>query len=154
MNQREHIKQELENIYQQSERLTPNSMKQQTTAGNSTMTSTGQKNKILGNELNTTTRKIKETIHSIKTENCISGISYKLPDIWLPALKVKHDGKTQTENNRQNSPNIVHLGPQFQKPAETSLCVRIGPNSTHIYDFTLQNMCPKMREVSVETSPV
>ena len=65
-------------------------------------------NKILGHELNTTTRKIKDTIHSIKTENCILVISYKLPDIWLPAIKVKHDGKTQTENNRQNSPNRVH----------------------------------------------
>ena len=65
-------------------------------------------NKILGHELNTTTRKIKETIHSIKTENCINGISYKLPDIWLPAIKVKHDGKTQTENNPQNSPNRVY----------------------------------------------
>ena len=65
-------------------------------------------NKILGHELNTTTRKIKETIHSIKTENCINRISYKLPDIWLPAIKVKHDGNTQTENNRQNSPNRVH----------------------------------------------
>ena len=65
-------------------------------------------NKILGHELNTTTRKIKETIHSIKTENCINGISYKLPDIWLSAIKVKHDGNTQTENNCQNSPNRVH----------------------------------------------
>ena len=63
---------------------------------------------ILGHELNTTTRKIKETIHSIKTENCVSGISYKLPDFWLPAIKVKHDGNTQTQNNRQNSPNRVH----------------------------------------------
>ena len=83
------------------------------------MTSTGQKN--LGHELNTTTRKLKETIHSIKTENCINGISYKLPDIWLQAIKVKHDGKTQTENNRQNSPNRVHQGPQFQKPAKNFL---------------------------------
>ena len=33
----------IENIYQQSGRLTSNSMKQQTTAGNSTMTSSGQK---------------------------------------------------------------------------------------------------------------
>ena len=44
-------------------------------------------NKILGHDLNTTARKIEETIHSIKTENCINGISYKLPDIWLPAIK-------------------------------------------------------------------
>ena len=43
VNQKEHIKHELDNIYQQSEKLTPNGMKQQTTAGNSTMTSTGQK---------------------------------------------------------------------------------------------------------------
>ena len=40
---KEHIKHELENIYQQSEKLTPKGMKQQTTAGNSTITSTGQK---------------------------------------------------------------------------------------------------------------
>ena len=81
---------------------------------------------------NTTRRRIKETIHFIKTENYINGISYKLPDIWLPAIKVKHDGNTQTENNRQNSPNRVHWGPQFQKPAKNLLMVRIGPNSTHI----------------------
>ena len=65
-------------------------------------------NKILGHELNTTTRKIKETIHSIKRESCINGISYNLPDFWLPAIKVKRDRNTQTENNRQNSPNRVH----------------------------------------------
>ena len=65
-------------------------------------------NKILGHELNTTTRKIKETIHSIQTETCINGISYKLPDIWLPAINVKHDGNIQTENNCQKSPNRVH----------------------------------------------
>ena len=64
-------------------------------------------NKILGHKLNTR-RKVKETIQSIKTENCISGISYNLPDIWLPAIKVKHDRKTQTENNCQNSSNRVH----------------------------------------------
>ena len=65
-------------------------------------------NKILGHELNTTTRKIKETIHSIKTENCINGISYKLPDIWLPAIKVKHDGKN---SNRKHSPKFTKQSP-------------------------------------------
>ena len=65
-------------------------------------------NKILGHELNTTTRKIKETIHSIKTENYINGISYKLPDIWLPAIKVKHDGKTQ---NRKQPPKFTKQRP-------------------------------------------
>ena len=77
--------------------------------------------KTLGQELNTTTRKIKETIHSIKTENCINGISYKLPDIWLPSIKVKHDGNIQTENNYQNSPYRVQQDPQFQKPVKTPL---------------------------------
>ena len=80
-------------------------------------------NKILGHKLNTTTRKVKETIHSIKTENCINGIFYKLPDIWLPAIKVKHDGKSQTEDNHQNSPNRVHYGPQFQKSAKKLPCL-------------------------------
>ena len=64
-------------------------------------------NKILGHELNTTTRKIKETIHSIRTENCINGISYKLPDIWLPAIKVKHDEKT----NRKQPPKFTKQSP-------------------------------------------
>ena len=91
------------------------------------------KNKILGHELNTATRKIKETIHSIKAENCINGISYKLPDIWLPAIKVKHDGNTQTENNCQTSPNRVHWGPQFQKPAKNFLmCRHRSEFNTHI----------------------
>ena len=65
-------------------------------------------NKMLGHELNTTTTKVKETIHSIETENCVNEISYKLHHIWLPAIKVKHDGNTQTESNRQNSSNRVH----------------------------------------------
>ena len=104
-------------------------------------------NKILGHELNTTTRKIKEAIHSIKTENCINGISYKLLDIWLPAIKVKHDGNIQTENNRQNSPNRVHWGPQFQKPAKSFLmCPHRSEFNTHIR-FHPPNYLP-------ETSPV
>ena len=64
-----------------------------------------RENKILGHELNTTTRKIKETIHSIKTENCINGISYKLPDIWLPSNK----GQTWWINSIRKQP------PKFTK---------------------------------------
>ena len=112
------------------------------------------KNNILGHELNTTRRKIKETIHSIKTEICINGISYKLLDIWLPAIKVKHDAKTQTENNCQIHQTESIRVRNSKSPPKTSLYIRIGPNSTHIYDFTRQNSCPKMREVSLETSPV
>ena len=85
-------------------------------------------NKVLGHELNTTIRKIKETIHSIKTKNCINGISCT----WLPETKVKHDENTQTENNHQNSPDRVHQGPQFQKPAKNFLmCPHRSEFNTH-----------------------
>ena len=38
--------------------------------------------KIMDYEGNTTTRKIKETIHSLSNNNHINGISYRLPRIW------------------------------------------------------------------------
>ena len=41
---------------------------------------------IIDRELNSVSRKIKETIHSIADKNSINSISYGLPDIWLPAL--------------------------------------------------------------------
>ena len=41
---------------------------------------------IIDRETNMTTRKIKETIHSISDPNHINSISYELADIWLPAL--------------------------------------------------------------------
>ena len=40
-------------------------------------------------ETNTSTRKIKETIHSLSNNDHINGISYRLPHIWFPALKLK-----------------------------------------------------------------
>ena len=45
--------------------------------------------KIMDYEANTTTRKIKETIHSLSNNNHINGISYRLPHIWFLALKLK-----------------------------------------------------------------
>ena len=44
--------------------------------------------KIMDYEANTITRKIKETIHSLSNNNHINGISYRLPHIWFPALKL------------------------------------------------------------------
>ena len=41
---------------------------------------------VIDRESNMTTRKIKETIHSISDPNHINSISYELADIWLPAL--------------------------------------------------------------------
>ena len=49
--------------------------------------------KIMDYETNTTTRKIKETIHSLSNNSHINGISYRLPHIWFPALKLKEDRK-------------------------------------------------------------
>ena len=101
------------------------------------------RNKILVHELNTTTRKTKDTIHSIKTENCINGISYKLPDIRLPAINVKHDGNTQTKNNPPKFIKQIPLRSAIIKPGINFLMVRIGPNSPHLYDFIRQTICPK-----------
>ena len=47
---------------------------------------------IIDRELNSVSRKIKETIHSISDTNHINSISYGLPDIWLPALNRKSYG--------------------------------------------------------------
>ena len=44
--------------------------------------------KIMDYETNTTTRKIKVTIHSFSNNNHINGISYRLQYIWFPALKL------------------------------------------------------------------
>ena len=49
----------------------------------------GKNKKIMDYETNTTTRKIKETIHSLSNNNHINGISYRLPHIWFPAMKLK-----------------------------------------------------------------
>ena len=45
--------------------------------------------KIIDFEQNLISRKIKESIHSIKDRNHINSISYTLPDIWIPCLKNK-----------------------------------------------------------------
>ena len=56
--------------------------------------------KIMDYEANTTTRKIKETIHSLRNNNHISGISYRLPHIWFPALKLKGGSEVNTSSNQ------------------------------------------------------
>ena len=56
--------------------------------------------KIMDYDTNTTTRKIKETIHSFSNDNHINGISYKLPHIWLPALKLKGGSEVNTSSNQ------------------------------------------------------
>ena len=63
--------------------------------------------KIMDYEANTTTRKIKETIHTLNNNNHINGISYRLPHILFPALKLKKQThhpirmKKQTTNHKQ-----------------------------------------------------
>ena len=42
---------------------------------------------IIDKEQNWVSRKVKETIHSIKDKNHINSISFTLPNIWLPALR-------------------------------------------------------------------
>ena len=56
--------------------------------------------KIVDYETNTTTRKIKETIHSLSNDNHINGISYRLPHIWFPALKLKEGSEVNTSSNQ------------------------------------------------------
>ena len=56
-------------------------------------------------EANTTTRKIKETIHSLSNNNHINGISYRLPHIWFPALKLKGGSEENTPSNRNEETN-------------------------------------------------
>ena len=61
--------------------------------------------KIMDYEANTTTRKIKETIHSLSNNNHINGISYRLPHIWLPALKLKEGSEVNTSSNQNEETN-------------------------------------------------
>ena len=56
-------------------------------------------------ETNTTTRKIKETIHSLSNDNHINGISYRLPHIWFPALKLKGGSEVNTSSNQNEETN-------------------------------------------------
>ena len=52
--------------------------------------------KIMDYEANTTTRKIKETIHSLSNNSHINGISYRLPHIWTGSwnFHLKGDGRS------------------------------------------------------------
>ena len=59
--------------------------------------------KIMDYEANTTTRKIKETIHSLSDNNHINGISYRLPHIWFPALKLSGGSEVSNQNEEINN---------------------------------------------------
>ena len=48
--------------------------------------------KIMDYEVNTTTRKIKETIHSLSNNNHISGILHRLPHIWTENWNFRPEG--------------------------------------------------------------
>ena len=61
--------------------------------------------KIMDDEANTTTRKIKETIHSFSNNNHINGISYRLPHIWFLALKLKGRSEVNTSSNQNEETN-------------------------------------------------
>ena len=56
--------------------------------------------KVMDYETNTATRKIKETIHSLSNNNHINGVSYRLPHIWFPALKLKGGSEVNTSSNQ------------------------------------------------------
>ena len=60
--------------------------------------------KIMDYETNTT-RKIKETIHSLSNNNHINGISYRLPHIWFPALKLKGGSEVNSSSNQNEETN-------------------------------------------------
>ena len=67
-----------------------------------TMTLTGKTRKIMDYETNTTTRKIKETIHSLSNNNHINGISYRLQ---FPALELKGGSEVNTSSNQNEETN-------------------------------------------------
>ena len=56
--------------------------------------------KIMDYEANTTTRKSKEIIYSLSNNDHINGISYRLPHIWFPALKLKEGSEINTSKFR------------------------------------------------------
>ena len=56
-------------------------------------------------EANTATRKIEETIHSLSNNNHMDGISYRLPHIWFPALKLKGGSEVNTSFNQNEETN-------------------------------------------------
>ena len=54
---------------------------------------------------NTTTRKIKEAIHSLSNNNHVNEISYRPPHIWFPALKLKRGSEVNTSSNQNEETN-------------------------------------------------
>ena len=48
-----------------------------------------EEREIIDYEQNYVSRKIKESIHSVKDEHHINSISYSLSDIWIPCLSKK-----------------------------------------------------------------
>ena len=43
--------------------------------------------------------KLKKKMHSLSNNNHINGISYRLPHIWFPALKLKGGSEVNTSSN-------------------------------------------------------
>ena len=48
---------------------------------------------------------INETLYSLSNNNCITGISYRLPHIWFPALKLKGGLEVNTSSNQNEETN-------------------------------------------------
>ena len=61
--------------------------------------------KIMDYKANTTTRKIKETIHSLCNNNHINRILCRLPNTWFPALKLKGGSEINTPSNQNEETN-------------------------------------------------
>ena len=76
--------------------------------------------KIMDYEANTTTRKIKETIHSLNINIHINGMSYRLPHIWFPALKLKGGSEVNTSSNQNEETNNQSQQAVFPRRSDTS----------------------------------
>ena len=76
--------------------------------------------KIMVYETNTTTRKIKETIDSLNNNNYINGISYRLPHIWFPAVKLKGASEVNTSSNQNEKQTTNHKQALFPHRSSTS----------------------------------
>ena len=48
---------------------------------------------------------MKETIYCLSNNNHINGISYRLPHIWFPALKLKGGSEVNTSSNQNEETN-------------------------------------------------
>ena len=99
--------------------------------------------KIMDYEANTTTRKIKETIHSLSNNNHINGISDRLPHIRFLALKLKGGSEVNTSSNQNEE----------KQPITSKQCFQAGPTLVHKICWSTIALCQMMGEVSPETSP-